>query len=213
MEVGGDVDGVSIPVGKAHSALFLLRNAVGGDHVCSSTMELQISSLEDWAADLDRTVQVGFTKPARSDQLAPGRYLLKLRDSGADCYSISDNVLDLTGAGDSGPVVIQVAPKGSIRGGLSVNGRQAANVAVVLLPAVTTGAGQPLAVAFADSEARFTFERLRPGRYRVVARPSSDQLSGRWIPDLSRMREIEVKPATVTDVELPVPDDNPASKE
>ncbi|MDQ2711545.1 MAG: carboxypeptidase regulatory-like domain-containing protein [Acidobacteriota bacterium] len=213
VEVGGDVDGVAVAVGKARSASFVLRNSVPGDHVCSFNMELQISSLEDWAADLDRTVKVGFTKPERSDQLAPGRYLLTLRDSGADCYSAGDSVLDLTAARDERPLAIPVAPKGSIHGRLLGDKRQAANFAIVLLPAVAAGAEQPVTVAFADSEARFTFERLRPGRYRIAARPSTDQSSGRWIPDLSRMREIEVKPATATDLELPVPDGNPASKE
>lgn len=110
VEVSGNLDGLSIPVEQARSASFVLRNAVEGDHSCPSSMKLSLSSLDDWAADLDRTVQVDFAKPVRVDGLAPGRYLLTVRDSGENCGA-HEQVLDLRAPNNPGPISIAVGPK------------------------------------------------------------------------------------------------------
>jgi hypothetical protein len=107
----------------------------------------------------------------------------------------------LTTARDTGPIAIAVAPKGSIHGRLATDKQEVSHWTIVLLPAFTTSNDLPLKVTFADSAARFAFERLRPGRYRIAARPAND-LSKRWIPDLSGMQEIEVRPGVITDIEL-----------
>ena len=212
LEVGADVANISIPVQKGRSVSFILRNIIPGDHRCAETMEMRLSSIEDWGADLERTAMVGFGEPKRFENLAPSRYLLTAHDTGAECYTVSDTAVDLVTAQDNNPIAVPVAPKGSIRGRLMAENQQSSHRTIELLPAYPEGSDSLLKVTFADSAARFAFERLRPGRYRIAARPSDD-LAGRWISDLNRRREIDVKPGVVTDVELPLPSGEQSPKE
>jgi hypothetical protein len=210
VEVGGDVDGLAVTVSQGRSTSLVLRNSNPGDHACSGSMEFRISSLEDWGADLDRTVVVGFGKPVASGHLAPGRYLLTAQDAGSDCYTIGDTLLNLAAAAGDGPIAIPVAPKGSLHGTLAVGRDQAVNWTIILLPA--RGGDVPLKAAFPDLEGRFAFDRLRPGRYRIAARLSNDP-SRRWVPESNDMTEIEVKPGAVIQVELPSPASGQSAKE
>lgn len=168
VEVSADVADLSIPVQKGRSVSFILRNSIPGNHRCAETMEMRLSSLEDWGADLERTAIVGFSQPKRFENLAPARYLLTAHDAAAECYAISDTALDLTTVRDNTPIAIPVAPKGSIHGRLAAHNQQPSRWTIVLLSAYPEANDSPLQVAFADSEARFAFERLRPGHYRAA---------------------------------------------
>ncbi len=212
VEVAGDVDGLAIAMQKGRSSSLLLRNRIAEGHPCSSNMQIRISSLEDWGADLERTLTAGFEKPARLDNLAPSRYLLTGKEDGADCYPTNETILDLTGGSENGTTLIPVAPKGTIRGRLAADKQRMSQWSIVLLPAFATGNNSLLRSTFADSEARFAFERLPPGRYRIAVR-ATDDLSQRWLPDLSGLREIEVKPGVTTDVELSLPSPDQSPKE
>ncbi len=123
LEVGGNVEGLSVPVAKAKSAWFRLRNALPGNQACSAAIEMRLSALEDRAAYLDRTVTVGFGKLVHLDGLAPGRYMLTAGNSETDCTPVEEaTIIDLSSGSEQAPIGINVAPKGSIHGRLTGGG-------------------------------------------------------------------------------------------
>ena len=62
----------------------------------------------------------------------------------------------------------------------------------------------PVYVAFADARSEFVFPNLRPGRYRIAARPVVGDAGTPWIPDLGGMFEIEVNGGGLVELDLPV---------
>jgi hypothetical protein len=56
-------------------------------------------------------------------------------------------------------------------------------------------------VAFPDAQARFAFEGLRPGKYRLAAQPAT-AARARWVADLEKMTEIEVLGGALTNIDL-----------
>ncbi len=125
------------------------------------------------------------------DGLAPGRYQVVATNPGDDCYA-STKVLDLT-AGDASEVVaVDLKPAGSIRGRLAAGAPS--DFAVSLL---SVDDQQAFQAAFPDEAGRFTFQGLRPGRYRIAAAAKA-----RRLPDLARMFEIDVPGGSTTEVDL-----------
>jgi hypothetical protein len=95
-----------------------------------------------------------------------------------------------------GPIPVTVAPAGAIRGKLV---GATGSFAVVLMaedPEV------PVQIALPDSQLKFEFAALPPGRYRVVVRAAAE---GRWVTDATQMIELDVAGGGPTDVELPAP--------
>jgi 5-hydroxyisourate hydrolase-like protein (transthyretin family) len=95
LEVGADVEGVSIALQKARSASLILRNSTQ-KNACPATLDFQLVSLEDWGADLDRKLTIGFVKPEATGPLAPGRYLITIQDASSSCVPVSNTILDLS---------------------------------------------------------------------------------------------------------------------
>jgi hypothetical protein len=159
--------------------------------------------MEAWGTQVNRTVKISVARETVIHDLPPSRYLLRATDLGETCHGVSNAVVDLADVTDSKPVPVKVVPGGAIRGLLSdvVNSTQ---VAVVLVATDQAEEAQPVQIVLPDAERRFTFGGLRPGRYRIAARPSADPSKGRWIHDLGRMFELEVPGGSVTDIELPV---------
>lgn len=93
LEVGGDMDGVTVSLQKGRSASLILNNSVAG---CPAALEFFFSSLEDSGADLESTLSIGFDQPAKTRPLPPGRYLLTPKNSDAKCAAPSQFILDWT---------------------------------------------------------------------------------------------------------------------
>jgi hypothetical protein len=201
IEVGAqNVEGLSIAVQPGRSVSFLLRGA------CRSSAQVTLSSLEDWGVNLETTAEVNSTKARAIENLAPGRYLLSVPKLPDACYHTA-TVLDLSGPLDPPLQPVLIAPSGSIRGRLAGTARPA-GFAVVLVAPNESGAVQ---VAYPDADSRFAFGGLRPGLYRIAARPASEASRARWLPDLARMFEIEVSGGAPTEMDLPAPEpDKPA---
>jgi hypothetical protein len=106
VEVETNVDGIVIPVREGRLRSFIFTETSGAQG-CPSVLDVRFSSLEDWAADLDRTVKIGLDKPQQVDSLAPGRYVVESAGSAADCYIAKDTLVDLSSA-DNKPITIQV---------------------------------------------------------------------------------------------------------
>jgi hypothetical protein len=201
-----NVGEISIPVRKGGSVAFVLRYA--GPHKkesgCPQRARLTLLPLEDWGALVHRNVEVGFTKATTIDHVPPGRYLLSLAQLEETCYHGGNAVIDLTGETDPDPVVVLLVPAGSIHGRLT-GPANPTQVAVVLVATDPVDGAAPVQMALPDSESRFAFENLRPGRYRIAAEPAVQVTEPGSAAHLGRMFEIEVSGGAPTEVELPVP--------
>jgi hypothetical protein len=207
---GGNVEGISISVQKGRSLSFILRSSVTQmpEGACPATAQLTLTALEDWATRLDRSAEVNFKKEQTVEQLGPARFQMVVSRLGESCYQPAEAILDLSGALPEGPIVVLVAPAGSIRGKLTGTSRPA-DYAVALVSADAAAGTQPVQVAFPDAEGRFGFGGLRPGPYRIAAQPSGEASKARWVADRARMVEIRIAAGVPTELELPAPPVNP----
>jgi hypothetical protein len=197
VEVSADhVSGLTVGVAKGVSAAIRLRAERGAEAACPGAAQVTVTSLEDWAAGLHRTVDAGFDKPTVIERLAPARYRLTAARLGENCYQASEAVLDLTGS-DPGTVTIPLAPAGAIRGRLK--GENAAQFTVILL---RDGAVQ---AAVPAPDGRFSFAGLAPGKYRIAVQRSSEAPKSRWLSEKGWLIELDVPGGAPTEVELPAP--------
>ena len=203
VEVAGlNVEGLSIAVQKGRSVSFALRAAASQtESGCPPTAQLTLAPLEDWAAMFTRNTQVSFAKEQTLDNLPPTRFSIGLANLGQTC-SHAGAVLDLTGAADSKPVTILLAPAGAIRGRLT-GAQNPADFAVTLVAADPVDGEPALQTAFPDAESRFAFGNLRPGRYYISAQPAGEA-QARWVADIEHMLAVDARGGAETDIELPV---------
>lgn len=201
VEVGAEnLEGLSIVVQKGRAATILLRQQPG----CPATAQLTLAPEEDWAAVLDRTVEVSAGKEQVLERLAPARYRVRISKLGGSCYQAEEVVLDLSAGAPNARVTVVAAPAASIRGRLTGTVKPAEFV-VALVGADPAEATQPVQIAMPDADSHFTFDSLRPGRYYIAAQPAREISGARWVPDLGRMFEIEVPGGAATEMDLPVP--------
>lgn len=202
VEVGGqNVESISVQVQKGRSAAFVLR-IPPSQQACPAVAGLTLLPLEDWGAMLERSVEVSSGKPEIVDNLAPARYRIALSQLGDSCYSLGGSVVDLSGETASRPIQVSLGRAGSIRGRLNGSAHPP-DFAIVLVAADGDDAKQSVQIAFPDTESRFRFDGLRPGRYRISAQPAEETSKSRWSAD--GMFEIDVRGGTPTDIDVPVP--------
>ena len=117
---GSEVGGLTVPVNRGLAAAFLLRSRPPrpeGPVACPVSALLSLSPEENWASVRERSTQVDFSKERTLDNLAPGRY--RLRVAGLEPCSIGpDTVIDLAGAAGPSSIALEVRPAGSLRGQL-----------------------------------------------------------------------------------------------
>lgn len=189
---GADAAGVAIAVGTGRRAAIRLSAARGAESACRPAAPVALTSLEDWGALLDRSVDAAFDMDAAVPGLAPARYLLTASRLGGNCFQTSDAVLDLTGPEST--AAVPLAPAGSVRGRLT--GAGASECAVVLLPSGRNA----VHLATPGEDGRFTFDSLPPGRYRIAVRRDARPAAGEpWLLDL------DIPGGVPTEVELPAP--------
>ncbi len=164
---------------------------------------------EDWAAILDRQVSLNMGAEQTVTNVAPARYHLGVTSTGdvrtGDlCFTTAPQIVDLTSSTDPGPIVVSLAPAGSIRGRIDATGARPSDYAVVLIPAEAFDAAD-VKIAFPDADSRFTFVGLRPGRYRIAAQPAAEASKSRWLGDLTKMLEFEERSGAPAEIELAAP--------
>jgi len=205
VDVGADVEGVSITPVKGVSGQVMLRveKAEGqGGNGCPASAQIGVKPLEDWASYLDKNVQATAAQPATIENLAPARYRVMASKLGESCYQSGEAILDLRGGSSAQPVAVLVAPAGSIRGKLT--GDDAADATVALVSADPAAAGPSVQLAMPDADGKFTFGGLRPGRYKLAAQPAgAGGVAARWVAGTG-MLEVQVAAGVPTTVELPV---------
>jgi hypothetical protein len=202
---GENIDGISVTVQGGLSVSFDVRVKSYGqsEKPCPATAHLKLTPLEDWGADLERDVDMTFPGTQKLDQVAPARYRVRVVVPGDACYQVTSQILDLSSNADPGTIVIPVVPAGQIWGRLTTVLRPA-DFAVALLDSDSPDGGPSLRVALPDSESRFAFAALRPGRYYISAQPARDASRSRWVQNPAHMFAIDVAGGTTTNVELPV---------
>ncbi|MGO9230466.1 MAG: carboxypeptidase-like regulatory domain-containing protein [Bryobacteraceae bacterium] len=95
VDVGAtDVAGLTVPLQHGRQASFILRTPADGAKCGSGIVKLTLQPVEDWAAQLDREVEVSATKPVRVDNLAPGLYRLALGGIAPECRIAGETTID-----------------------------------------------------------------------------------------------------------------------
>ena len=201
VDVSGDTAGLTITPGAGRSVELVLQAQKSAG--CPSTAQLTITPLEDWAAYLDRTVDVTLGEPQRLEDVAPARFGVTAGKLGDSCYQAATVVLDLTGPAPAQPVTVMAAAAGSVRGKLT-GAATPADWSVALVAADPSAEDQPVQVAAADAEGNFRFAGLAPGRYRIAAQPAAAGAAGRWVSTPAAMLEIQVNAGTPAEIELAV---------
>lgn len=107
VDVGAtDVVGLTVPVQHGRPASFILRAPADGAKCAAAIVKLTLQPVEDWAAQLDREVEVRATKAVPVDNLAPGPYRLALDGIAPECRIAGEATID-AGKADS-PIAIAV---------------------------------------------------------------------------------------------------------
>jgi hypothetical protein len=202
---GQNIEGLDIPLTEPRSLAVSLKARGGGalPEGCPQSAPVYAEALDPWGLVFpgSGSAQVAFGKEQTLKGLAPGLFRVSLRELGNSCYLVNSPAVDLSGEA-AGPVALEVAPAGSIRGTLRAGSASPKDFAVVLLDSGAS-ADAPSQLAFPDDQGRFTFGGLHPGRYRIAAQPAAAAKS-RWVPDVSRMTEIDIQAGSPTDLDLPV---------
>lgn len=181
IQVGQNIEGLTIPVSAGRSVKVTL-------HGCAGSAGVSAEALDPWAMLFNHNTQVASGKEGEIANLPPGRFRMVATGLPEGCFQVNQPVVDL--AGDvAAPIALELASAGSIRGTLR-GGAHPLDYSVVLMDA--GGAPDtPAQLAQPDEQGRFTFESLHPGRYRLSVKSSSV--------------EIEVHAGAPTDVDLPAP--------
>jgi hypothetical protein len=196
-----DVERLVLTPQQPLTIAFVLRAPAGG---CSSGGQMLLSSLEDWSANLERRAALSFTEPQKVTRLAPARYAVAVTGLGETCYVPDGTLLDLTKSRDGSPVTIAAVRAGTIQG-VVAGATPGSGISVVL--SNLSDRSQPVQVAILDSESRFTFGSLRPGRYRVSPMLSNNP-SPRWTDESAPGVNVEItggEPVTVSIPEVKTP--------
>lgn len=181
---GSDLTNLSVPVSPALSLSVVLRSHAGATlpAACPQSASVEVASLDPWGVLFRSTTQVGVAKEQTIRNLAPGRFRLTASGLGAGCYQTTETVVDLSKDVPQ-PAVVEIAEAGSIRGTLHEA------VGPIVLLDVTNADVAKSQLAFPDADGHFSFDTLRPGRYRIAASKT------RWA-------EINVAAGDPTNVEL-----------
>jgi hypothetical protein len=205
VQVGAqDVDRLEIAVSAGRPLAVVLRGQGNrpAPPGCSLTATVTAVPLEPWGLMMTHnSVPATVGKEAALPDLAPGRFRVEASNLGPNCYQVEQPVADLSG-GAAGPVAVELAAAGGIRGVLHPVPEGAAGYVVVLLESTASSASSAR-VARVDAQGRFVIDGLRPGRYRIAAQPAADAPKARWVGDMTRMVEIEIRGGSPTDLELP----------
>jgi hypothetical protein len=148
-------------------------------------------------------VEANFVKPQAVNDLAPIRYQVAVGRLGETCYS-SGQLLDLTSGVDD-PVVITVTPAATVRGRVAGPG---GDFLIVLVASEPADSAEAVLAAYPDTQRRFSFTGLRPGRYRIGVFPAAEASKARWVADMARMTELDLD-GGVTEIDVPSPAEEP----
>jgi hypothetical protein len=209
IQVFGPTTDVSVPLTAGRSLSVILRPHTNSQAPaapvpsgCPQTAAVALTPLQPWAiAFFNATAQASFSKEQTIKNLPPARFRVTASGLGTGCYQVNQRDVDLS-ENVTQPVAVEVAAAGSIRGML--RGAGAAGLVVVLIDAAAGTDDYQARMTSSDAQGRFSFETLRPGRYRIAAVGASDSAKGRWVENPTRMTEIEIPGGVVTTIELPV---------
>lgn len=209
LEVAGqNVDGLTISVDEGRSVSLSLRVASPGPTTsCGLRGSVTLAPLEDWGAALAQRVDVEFAAGRILAHLAPGPYQATVAEPNNVCLGghTVTTTFDPQQASSMSSVALQIIPAGSIRGQINTDAKRAQGLAALLVPSSPIDGTPAMHIAFPDANSRFTFSRLRPGKYHIITRRVADSLQVSSVPDSSRMVEIEVYRGSRLDAELPGP--------
>lgn len=161
---------------------------------CPSSAEVTVRIVEPWGISRSAATQtVGFGKETTIGGLPPGRIELTASNISGACYAANAPEVDLAGEAP-GKVTLELAAAGAIQGTLRAADPSA--YTVVLLP---PGADVEARLAVPDAAGRFSYEGLKPGKYRIAARPAGP---ARWISDPTKMIEVQIPGGSPINLEL-----------
>jgi hypothetical protein len=143
-----DVTGVRLRVAAALTLPVLVRAGQG----CSLKAQVSISSMEDWAADLNRSAQSNESGNVLLTRAAPARFRVYAKND--LCFQATEVVADLSG-GSVKPVEVKMLRGASIKVHVSPS-----------MPVILIGEGKTR-TELPDAEGNVEFSGLPTGHYRL----------------------------------------------
>ena len=198
VEVGGeDVKGIVLSPEKGKPVTFVLHAANGASANCPGTAQLGLAPIEDLGAMIERSAALKLGQEETVPFLAPAKYSMALKGLGDNCFLATDEVLDVSQS--KGTVALTMVAAGSIRGRLNTGGSPSSDFSVVLI--ANDGVGGANAVV-PDGQSQFAFTGLRPGLYRIAARPAAGTTAARWLAVADGAIDIEVRAGSTLQIDL-----------
>lgn len=203
---GQNVDGLALSLQSGRRGMVGVR---GGGPGCAATAKVKLISLEDWAAVLGATVDVAVGQDVPLENLPPAHFDVQVASSGDACYQSSKAVLDMTAAASDRPVLVNVAPLGSIHGRLKA--RAQGDIELVLVPESfneETRAGDVLRIELPDAVGGFQFGNVMPGSYRLTAKRTGGPARSSMAANAPGTVTVEVRGGAPTEIEVSLPQEN-----
>lgn len=159
---GARIDPLTVPLAEGRAAALLLHAAKG----CPETVAVRLVPLEDLGVFSRAEVDLHLNQTAKITDLAPGKYRAEVIVQGNPCYQAAPVTLDVRGASITEPIALTIDVPGSITGRLDAPNPGETSISLTPIP----GNASPVLVVYPDSDGRFAFSELRPGRYRIMAK-------------------------------------------
>jgi Carboxypeptidase regulatory-like domain len=184
-------DPVRLQAAPGLNARFSLASTLG----CASAVNFVVIALPGWGSDNRRPGQLTADAPLQLTGLAPGRYIARATNPGAECYS-PDFPIDLTAGSPEEPIVVKIGRAGAVHGTVQGVAGPGGELTVMLTPAD----GSPADTATPNSRGEFTFDKVPPGQYRLGVYGT-----GRDVARATSTTVVDIAPDATVEVALPAP--------
>lgn len=193
---GQDISDLTLAPAQGLTAVMSVESAES----CPREVSIRLLPLEAWAATTEQDFQMPVDERRTVEQLAPGRFQVVAEDLPPGCFQDGETILDPRAEAE--PVVL-LSSAARLAGRL-LDAASPDEYRITLAAAAPQDADESLLVMSPDADGGFVFEGLRPGFYRIVARPDAAQ-SGRWMPPAKESFLVEAIGGSVTEIEIPAP--------
>lgn len=205
---GASQDHVTMALGAGSSAELILK--VQGDEPgrCPRRVDAAIRPLAAGpGSDYGGSTSVNRSAPSRIGPVRPESHTISVTGLGEDCYwrgveadgaAIPEPVVDLS-PGSRRIAIVLSSEFAAARGRTSA---PAGYAVALFFDGDAFGAPMPVGIQFPDAQGRFSFEQLRPGRYRLAAVPPVPEPGRPWFRNTEKMAAFTLRPGQTATLQV-----------